>query len=182
MLKNREIRLSIKDRLTAMLQAPDAATGLSAFRVYTEANFRAAAAGTFTPTFPFVYVLDAFIAPVPVYLHKQQPFMVVEIDFYESRPFELGNRLGRHIEPIIHIFGTNRGERDDLGAFVADYFGRSLSIKTYPSGVEAEDALIEDTIIVRDIFTARMEKVEQNELAGAILGWTSVSFSINCKL
>jgi hypothetical protein len=181
-LKNREIRLSVKDRLTAMLQAPDAATGLSAFNVYTEAQYRQAAAGAFIPTFPFVYVLDAFMAPVPNYLHKQQPFIVVEIDFYESRPFELGNRQGRHVEPIIHVFGTNRGERDDLGSFIADYFGRSLSIKTYPSGVEVEDALIEDTIIVRDIFTARMEKVENNELAGSLLGWTSVSFGINCKL
>lgn len=188
MLRNREIRLSARDRLSDMLQAPDAASGLSPFNVYDERNFRAVQRGEFSPTFPYVYLLDSFMEPVPEQrIDLQQPQIVIEVDLYESTPFEMGNRAGRQVDFLIHVFGRNRGERDDLGGFIADYFGTSLAIKTYSAtnttGTAIETALIDPPIIrVKDIFTARLEKANQIELNTALLGWTSVSFSIKPKL
>ena len=185
MLKNRAIRLSVRDRLTAMFEAPDAATGLAAFNVYTESNFRSVQTGTFTPTFPYVYLLDSFLAPMPVRVDLQQPQVIVEVDAYMRNPFELGNRDGRQVDLLIHVFGRSRGERDDLGGFIADYFGSSLSIKTYtaanPTGTEVEKALVDDTIRVKDIFTPRIEKIGAVEADTSILGWTSVALTLRPK-
>lgn len=185
MLKNRAIRLSVRDRLTAMFEAPDAATGLAAFNVYTESNFRAVQTGTFTPTFPYIYLLDSFLAPMPIRVDLQQPQVIVEIDSYINNPFQLGDRLGRQVDVLIHIFGRNRGERDDLGGFIADYFGSSLEIKTYsasnPTGTKVEDALVDPLVKVKDIFTPRIEKIGPVEAATDIIGWTSVALTLRPK-
>ena len=186
MLKNRAIRLSVRDRLTAMFEAPDAATGLAAFNVYTESNFRSVQTGTFTPTFPYVYLLDSFLAPMPVRVDLQQPQVIVEVDMYESIPFQMGDRAGRQVDLLIHVFGRSRGERDDLAGLIADTFGSSLSVKTYsqsnPTGTEVEKALIDPIIRVKDIFTPRIEKIGQVEADTGILGWSSVAITIRPKL
>ena len=185
MLKHREIRLSVKDRLTAMFNAPDAASGLAAFNVYTESNFRSVQTGLFTPTFPYVYLLDSFLAPTPVRVDLQQPQVIVEVDLYMRDPFELGNRSGRYVDLLIHVFGRNRGERDDIGSFIADYFGATLAIKTYSAsnttGTKVEDALVDPLVKVKDIFTPRIEKIGAVEAATDILGWTSVALSLRPK-
>lgn len=186
MLRNREIRLSARDRLKALFEAPDAASGLSPFNVYDERDFRNVASGNFTPTFPYVYLLDSFLEPVAQRVDLQQPQVVIEVDMYESAPFELGNRAGRTVDFLIHVFGRNRGERDDIGCLISDHFGGSLSIKTYSAtnttGTVVETAIVNPPVFrVKDIFTPRIEKASQIELNTALLGWTSVSFSIMVK-
>ena len=79
------------------MTAPPAEVGWNPFNVYTEAQFRNAAAGSFTPTFPYVYLLDSYLLPVAQRLDVQYPQIVVEIDEYRARPFEIGNRSGRWI-------------------------------------------------------------------------------------
>lgn len=186
MLKNREIRLSARDRIKALFQAPDAASGLTAFNVYDERDFRNVNRGDFTPTFPYIYLLDSFLEPVAQRVDLQQPQVVIEVDLYESAPFELGNRSGRQIDFLFHVFGKSRGERDDLAGLIADYFGGSLSIKTYSAtnttGTVVETALLNPPVIrVKDIFTPRIEQASQTEINTALLGWTSVSLSIMLK-
>ena len=176
MLKHREIRLSIYDRVKAMFQTPDVATGLLAYNVYGESDFRNV---NFVPTFPYVYLLDSFIQPLPQRVDRQQPQVVFEIDTYRRLPFEMGNRNGRRIRAYIHVFGQNRGQRDDLSAFIGDYFGTALAIKTYPSGVTVEDALLDDEIIVEDMYTPRIESIESQ---ATLLGWSRVTFSFTTKL
>src|SRR5574337_1269763 len=97
MLKHRAIRLSIKDRVRDMFLNPEAETELAPFNVYYESQFRDAASGNFTPTFPFVYLLDSYLLPVAQRIDMMQPQVVIEIQKYQSRPFELGNRSGRWI-------------------------------------------------------------------------------------
>ena len=186
MLKNREIRLSARDRLKALFSAPDANSGLSPFNVYDERDFRNVASGVFTPTFPFIYLLDSFLEPVAQRVDLQQPQIVIEVDLYESAPFELGNRAGRTVDFLFHVFARNRGERDDVSGLIADYFGQSLDIKTYSAtnttGTVVETAIVNPPIFrVKDIFTPRIEKMSTIELNTALLGWASVSFSIMMK-
>jgi hypothetical protein len=186
LLRNREARLSARDRIKALFQAPPVASGLSAFSVYDERDFRNVASGNFTPVFPYIYLLDSFLEPVAQRVDLQQPQVVIEVDLYESAPFELGNRSGRQVDFLFHIFGKNRGERDDLAGLICDHFGGSLDIKTYSAtnttGTVVETALIDPPIIrVKDIFTPRIEKASQVEVNTALLGWSSVSFSVRMK-
>lgn len=165
-----------------MFAAPDAATGLDPFNVYYEGHFRQASSGAFTPTFPFVYLLDSYLLPVAQRIDLMQPQVVIEIDKYIARPFELGNREGRNIVALIHVLGKNRGQRDDLGSFIVDYFGNALDIKSYSasntSGTVVDSAILDDDKMVEDIYTPRLEI----ELAGGLLmGHTMVTLKFRPK-
>lgn len=182
MLKHRAIRLSIKDRLRDMFTTPDSETDFAPFNVYYESQFRSAASGDFTPTFPFVYLLDSYLLPVAQRIDTMQPQVVIEIQRYQSRPFELGNRKGRWITALIHVFGQNRGQRDDLGSFIMDYFGNALDIKSYSAsntaGTVVDSAVLDDDRVVEDIYTPRLEI----ELAGGLLmGHTMVTLKFQPK-
>lgn len=182
-LKHRAIRLSLKDRIRDMFLAPDAATELAPFNVYYEANFRNAASGNFTPTFPYIYLLDSYLLPVAQRIDVMQPQVVIEIDEYVKRPFELGNREGRWVTAWIHVFGQNRGQRDDLGSFIVDYIGATLPIKSYSAsdtaGTQVETAIIDPERVVKDIYTPRLEI----EIAGGLMmGHTLCTISFSPKL
>ena len=183
MLKHRAIRLSIMNRVRDMFLAPDAETGLDPFNVYYESQFRQASSGAFAPIFPFVYLLDSYLLPVAQRIDTMQPQVVIEIDQYITRPFELGNRKGRWITSLIHILGKNRGQRDDIGSFIVDYFGNSLDIKEYSAsntaGTVVDNAILDDERSVRDIYTPRLEI----ELAGGLLmGHTMVTLKFQPKV
>jgi hypothetical protein len=182
MLKHRAIRLSIKDRIRDMFISPDSDSGFASFNVYYESQFRQAITGTFTPTFPFVYLLDSYLLPVAQRIDTMQPQVVIEIQRYQARPFELGNRNGRWITAYIHALGQNRGQRDDLGSFIMDYFGTALEIKSYSSGdttgTVVDSAIVDDDRVVEDIYTPRIEI----ELAGGLLmGHTRVTLKFQPK-
>jgi hypothetical protein len=182
MLKDRAIRLSIKDRVRDMFQSPDVETGFAPFNVYYESQFRQAITGAFTPAFPFVYLLDSYLLPVAQRIDTMQPQVVIEIQRYQARPFELGNRKGRWITAWIHVFGQNRGQRDDIGSFIMDYFGTALDIKDYsaalPAGAVVDSAILDDDRAVDDIYTPRIEI----ELAGGLLmGHTRVTLKFQPK-
>lgn len=178
MLKHREIRLSLRDKIRDMFLAPPAETGFAPFNVYYEPDFRSAAGGDFAPVFPYVYLLDSYLLPVAQRIDVMQPQVVIEIQEYRKKPFELGNRDGRWVTAWIHVFGQSRGQRDDLGAFIVDYIGGTLPIKTYsasnPAGTEVETALIDPDITLTDQYTGRLEI----ELGGTLMGWTMIEIKI----
>lgn len=184
MLKNRAIRLSLKNRIQAMLQAPESGSGLAPFNVYNEVQFRSASRDMFSPVFPYVYLLDAFMPPASqAYFDKQSPQIVVEIDRYATMPFELGTRSGRIVTACVHVFGQNRGQRDDLASFIVDYIGTTLTIYDFtaenPAGVAVETALIDNEKVVEDVYTPRLDLL----LAGGIeFGHTMVTLSFKPKL
>lgn len=183
MLKHRAIRLSIKDRIRDMFLSPDAATGLSPYNVYYESQFRDVPRGLFTPTYPFVYLLDSYLLPVHQQIDLMQPQVVTEISQYMARPFELGNRSGRWVKACVYVLGQNRGQRDDIGSFIMDYFGTTLDVKDYsagvPTGTVVETAIIDDDRSVTDLYTPGLEI----ELAGGLLmGLTKVEFSLRPKI
>lgn len=181
MLRVRDIRLSLKKRVYEMFIAPHTDTGwASAFNVYDEDQFRGVINSTFTPTKPYIYLLDDFLLPAAQRLDLQQPQVVVEIEEAQSKPFEMGNRKGRDIQALIHVFGQNRAQRDDLGAYIMDYIGNTIKVHTfsasspYPDGVYVEDALVLDPRTMRNMYTPRLE---QYEATGILLGWSIVSIN-----
>jgi len=166
-----------------MFTAPEAGSGLAAFNVYGEAQFRQASLGQFTPVFPYIYLLDSFLAPVSQREDVSQPQVVIEIDSYAAMPFELGNRSGRSVTALVHVFGQNRGQRDDYGAYIMDYIGNALSIYDYsassPAGTLVETAIIDNEKILEDIWTPRLELL----LAGSALwGHSRLTLSFRPKL
>ena len=179
MQKHRELRRSIRDQIEALFETPPAESGMAAFNVYHDSDYRTV---DFIPTAPYIYLLDSFQPPVATRFDRQYPQVVIEIDRYAGQPFEIGNRHGRVINCLISIFGRNRGERDDLGAFIADYFGTKLAVRTYPTASSAgtiiEEALLDDEIVVQDEFTPRLELVTN----GSLVGWTTVAFVARPKL
>lgn len=182
MLKHRAIRLSIKDRVRDMLLAPDLNTGLAPYNIYYESDFRRASADQFTPTFPFVYLLDSYLLPAHQKIDIMQPQIVIDVSKYTSSPFEMGNRSGLVVQVCLHILGQNRGQRDDLGSFFVDYFGSALDIKDYsaanPSGTVVESAIIDPVITYENVYEAMLEI----ELAGNLLmGWGKVDFTMRPK-
>lgn len=183
MLKHRAIRLSIKDRIRDMLLAPDITTGLAPYNIYYEADFRRAAAGQFTPVFPFIYILDSYLLPVHQKIDVMQPQVIIDIEEYRAHPFELGNRSGRTARVCVYILGQNRGQRDDLGVFFMDYIGTAIEIKDYsaanPGGTVIETAIIDDDRIYQNVYEPKLEI----ELAGNLLmGMGKVDFVIRPKL
>ena len=189
MLKNRAIRLSLRDRIYDLLIGPDAgANWASAWNVYTEKDFRSVAstglivAGT-APAVPYVYLLDSFLEPVSgVRVDLMQPQVVFEIDTVKGSPNQLGDRAGRLVYAMIHIFGKSRAERDDLAGYFFDFIGDTIPIKDYgasniTTGVKVEDALVNEDRVVEDIYTDRGDA----QITGFLLGWSRFSFSFRTQ-
>ena len=182
MQKNREIRLSIRDRVSDLFSAPPTDSGFSVFNVYNEIDYRNPDHVP-TPNTAFIYLVDSYQLPV----NTKLPLVVLEIERYRKESFELGNRKGRNIKAHIHVFGRNRGERDDLAGFMADYFGDSFDIKTYtqasPTGTVVETVQLNDRIDVSDMtISGPIQGRENVESSGVVLDWSRVSFEFACKL
>jgi len=53
-----------------------------------------------------------------------------------------------------------------------------LAIKTYPTGAVVEDALLDDDVLVEDMYSPKIESVESTS---PLLGWSRVTFSFTTK-
>jgi len=138
---------------------------------------------TLVEIFPFIYIVDSNILPVATKL----PLLVIEIQRYRKQSFEIGNRSGREVRAFINVFGRTRADRDDIAGFIADYFGNSLSIKTYtqavPAGTEVEKALVGDRIDVESMtISGPVEGRDEVEFGGSIIAWARVTLDIDTKL
>ena len=174
MQTNREIRLSVKDRISSIFTSPPAGSGFSAFNVYDEDDYRNDA-HTPAPNVAYIYLIDSFLLPVETKL----PVVVLEIERVRHRTFELGNRVGRHVRAHAHCFGRNRGERDDLSGFIADYFGDSFPIKTYPTGTTTETVqVLENSMAVENMSIGN----EDANFGGEVMNWSRASWEFYTKL
>lgn len=130
MLRNRNVRRSVREYTKGIFEAASSHGMSQDYNVYGESDLRA---GT-TPTFPYVYLIDSAIAPTQATL----PFIVLEMRSVRT-PYELGNRNGRFYQGFLHVFGRNRGERDDLASMLQDALGTSIPIYNYSSGSAVAD-------------------------------------------
>lgn len=120
MQHNRSIRVSIKEHIKTALETPGVG-GMAAFNVYGESNLPQVSPN-FTPTKPYVYIVDSLIRPTRLAL----PLIVLDISPFSVGVTELG-RAAREVEVNAHVFGSNRGERDDIASYLQDYLATSGS-------------------------------------------------------
>jgi len=119
MLKLRAIRKSLYEFVVSLFEAPPADTGWADFNVYGEDELRQG--DDFTPTAPYVYIVDSFIAPT----QTQVPLVVIEMSLMADT-YQLGDTRGRFGVGRLHVFGRNRGERDDIASMLQDVFAGSM--------------------------------------------------------
>lgn len=136
-----------------MFRDPPAGSGLNPYTVYDESAMLAISKSGKEPGRPCLFLLDAYMTPKSALL----PMVVVEVPEIEQVPYEIGNPKGRTQDAVIHCFGRRRGERDDVGSFIVDYFGRTFPIYQFVSGnggmdvaTFLEDALLSDSILLQE--------------------------------
>lgn len=172
MLLDRIHRISIKETLKALFESPPAESVLSAFNVYSEEDMRNANKGSFRPTPPFIFITDARIAPTLA----QLPFIAIDATPRKAQ-FQLGDRRGRLVSADLHIFGRSRGERDDLGSFIADYL-TVISVKNYNEyefmGFASEAEMCKGEI-VDEPSMAPISIGDEESLEGSLDNWLIVS-------
>jgi len=168
MLIERNILKSVMTDLRAVLTSGSG--GLSSYTVYSEKDLRNVQGKTLTPTRPCVFLLDAYSRPAEPAL----PMMVVELGTIQKRPFELGNRKGRRVPVWVHVFGRQRGERDDLASLVADGVGAAVPIYDYSSG----SALLENAVVEDDIYIEPYVVPESYRVEGSLDEWSIVKFVV----
>lgn len=171
---DRNLRRSVMARVRALFEAPP--SDLIPYTVYDEDQLRRVNAGTLKPVRPCVFLVDTYIRPTEM----QLPLVSVETIRVNKRSFELGNRNGRRTDIRLHVFGRQRGERDDLGSFLADNFGVGVPIYTYPTNGDAPTLL--ETGIVRDDIDLENHTVDEpSRQDGALDLWQIVTLSIETK-
>jgi len=170
-LTDRNIRKSVIGEVVRLFRTPPGGSGLSAYSVYNESQLRQVQSNGLTITRPAVFVIDTYIRPAEPTL----PIISVETNRVRRRPFEVGNRKGRLTEVILHVFGRMRGERDDLGSFLADQWGAGLPIYDYTSGSTlVENATVSDEIVLEQV-SSRMDTLRQESTLDL---WQMVSFDL----
>lgn len=87
-------------------------------------------------TYVFVYItlddLDTIYQDIELY---PLPLIVLEGMPFRDIPFELGNSKGKFQRRyLIHVFGKNGGQRDDLLQIILEHFRTVLPLKDYSNG------------------------------------------------
>lgn len=173
MLRNRNLRKSIREHFETLLTDASDFGLQNDYNVYNEESLRTGA----SVTFPYVFLVDAAIRPTQTTL----PFIVLEVSRIEQTQFELGNRDGRHLQCYLHIFGKNRGERDDLASMFQDNIGQAIVVKDYSSGVGVADGTVIEIEPGVEQFDAP-PKAEELVAEASLLNMTIVSFRGFCKV
>ena len=120
MQHNRNIRVSIKEHIKTAFESPGVG-GMTAFNVYGENNLPQVNP-SFTPLRPYLFVVDSNIQPTKMDL----PMIVLEMTPFVVSTHELG-RTSREVELNAHVYGQNRGDRDDIASYLQDYMATSGS-------------------------------------------------------
>ena len=176
MLEERNNTKSVMALARGLLQTPPAGSGLAAFTVYSEKNVREVMQKTLTPVRPCVFLVDSYMRPGEPVL----PMIVVELPLVKRKPFELGNHKGRWVDAIYHVFGRNKGDRDDLASFLANNIGGQIPLYDYTSsasGVFVHYATVHDEIDIEPVPLTRIDL----RWEGSLDSWAMVSFSFLSK-
>lgn len=174
---DRNLRRSVLKHVRSLFEAPPAGTLSSAYSVYGPDDLLAVQRKEQPPPArPYLYLLDAYLRPT----NGDLPIVQVEVVRTRRRPFELGNQRGRWTDVQLHVWGRSRGERDDLGSFLADNLGAAIPIYTFPTS--GSTAVFSEYAIVHDEID--LENVESNDALrqeGSLDLWQIVTFSMQSK-
>ncbi len=183
-LKNRALRLSLYNFVADLFRTPPSTTGWGNWNVYGENSLRQYRDGNFSPVQPFIYILDTYVAPTK----SELPMVIIETNTL-ARPYQLGDTQGRLSMANLHVFGKNRGQRDDIASMLQDVFAKNTetvgSVVPFPvydyissgSSVLVETAHIDLGISVEYPIVGGLEQQE-----GSLSQFATVSFSFQTKL
>ncbi len=176
MLDERNLRKSLMAYARGLLQSPPAAYTLTPYQVNDEEHLRQAIRKEFEPPPRNIFLVDSYVRPVSQIL----PLVVVEVPEATFRPYELGNRSGARYEAYYHVFGKDRGERDDLSTFLAKNLAVQVPIYDYSTSGSA--ALIEYAVIEDEVTTSNMEiRVDGFRQEGTLDLWKMLHFFLLTK-
>ena len=145
MQRNRNLRRSVTERVADILSS--GSYGLTAFNIYYESDLKSGA----TPTEPYIYLVESAIRPAQTEL----PMVVMEYSRVRAAPFELGNQSGRTITCFAHVFGKNRGQRDDVSSLIQDQIdASSVVVYDYTSGSGIADGTVIQVSPFVDVYEA----------------------------
>lgn len=184
MLKNRAIRKSLYNYIVSLFETPPAATGWTAYNAYSENQLRQYREhANFSPVHPFIFIVDANIAPTQTEL----PMIIIETSTL-ARPYQMGDTRGRLSVARLHVFGRNRGQRDDMASMLQDVFAKNMttsgSVAPFPvydfissgSSVLIETAHIDDGVNVENQVVGGLQQHQSS-----LTQWAIVSFSFQTK-
>jgi len=163
---------------------PPPDTGWEEWNTYSENQLDQYRSGNFSPVPPYIYIVDSNIAPRKMEL----PMIIIETSTL-ARPFQLGDTNGRLSTANLHVFGKNRGERDDFASMLQDVFAKNMtttgSVVPFPvyDFQDAGASTLVETAHIHPGVTVETQTVgglEQHERSTA--NWNIVSFSFETKL
>jgi hypothetical protein len=173
----RNVQLSVNKRITDVFTTPpnDPTTGTpyiaTSFNVYTEDNYQNR---SFAPTFPFIFLLMSRIPPIKTRL----PCIIEDFQEFPNAAYELGTRRGMLPTVALHIFGKNRGERDDLAGFIRQVLTDYPAITIYDWS-NITNPVSKYTVIAEDISVQTQTIAPDTEAReGSLNNWIVVSFSL----
>jgi len=166
MFEIREARLSLKADIEDIFTSGSVLSEV--YNVYGEAQLRDT---SFVPTRPFVYLLDSGI----MFESQHLPAIVLETE-YRKASFELGNPAQGRCMPEIHVFGRNRGERDDLaGAIMNDLTVVHIrDFDTVGHPIQHTSPLV--PIVGNDVWIAQNASIgQESAFEGSLRNWVVLS-------
>jgi len=133
---------------------------------------------SFTPTQPYLFIVDSNISPTLASL----PFIVVELSLISKRPSELG-RQARTATLNLHVFGRNRGERDDLASYLQDWLatsgsGNKVSVKDYGTAGWPE---VDTALVTSGVGVVQVQPTEERMESASTDNWNIVSCVLQFK-
>ncbi|MFA5637018.1 MAG: hypothetical protein WC977_14075 [Anaerovoracaceae bacterium] len=174
MQHNRNIRVSIKEHVKSAFTTNVGVGGLGVFNVYGE-NQLPQRSPSFSPTRPCLWLVDSNIEPTKADL----PLVVLEITPIRRRTLELG-RKARIATLNIHVYGRNRGERDDIASYLQDWLDTSGSGTSVPiTDYSADGGSRLDTGYVQDVDVYTVSPIPESQREEASLANVDV---VNCEI
>jgi len=181
MLKFRAIRLSLYEFVVSLFETPPADSGWTSWNVYGEDELRQE--DSFTPTAPYIYITDSFIAPT----RTQVPCIIIEMTLM-AVPYQLGDTNGKLGVSRLHIFGRNRGERDDIASMLQDVFAGNMETldgtvpfpiyEYYKAGLKT---LVETAHIDPGIDVSPMDVGSEEVFESSTSNWNMITFTFHTK-
>lgn len=172
----RVVNRSIRDNVASHFSSPPAEMGWSqSFNVYDLDELGNA---DFSPTRPFVFVIDAFVEPTI----SRVPMVIVN-PIYDFKSFQLGARSGGAIELELHCFGKTKAERDDLATVLANvYDGRTTKARNIP--IQTAMGNIAQTGVAEIATEPRVWWPTRGDILaaeGTLRNWAVVAFDLRIK-
>lgn len=175
MFTPRNVQLSVYNWTSSQFTAPQHIPGTSTdyvvtYNVYGEDAFRTA---TQTDVEPYIYLLMNRVPPKA----EKLPTIILDFPALPYIPYEIGTRGGSSQLVNMHIFGRNRGERDDLAGYLAQVMIDYPNINIYD--YSTTPATLKFGTFAENISIAPQTVGEENlSIEGSLVNWNVLQFEL----